>query len=260
MSAEPMTNKHKIAAFIRPIAHRGLHDAKNGTIENTAAAFSAAITANYAIECDLQAAIDGTAMVFHDDTLDRLIDASGPVGSFAPRDLQAMPYKNAQDPTEKIMTFAAFLELVADRVPVMVEIKNEWRAPHPRFLKAIVDLSLNYSGDIALKSFDPEIMRHIRLAAPTIPCGIVAGKYSGTGWWADQLSAWRRFRLSHLLDAASVKPDFISYNLNDLPALAPLTARWLCKRPLFAWTVRTAADKRAAAKWADAPIFEGCTP
>ncbi len=51
----------------RPVAHRGLHDAANGVIENTSRAFAAAVAGNYAIECDLQLAADGEAMVFHDD-------------------------------------------------------------------------------------------------------------------------------------------------------------------------------------------------
>ena len=63
----------------RPIAHRGYHDRSKGVIENTAPAFAAAIAGDYAIECDLQLSRDGEAMVFHDDTLDRVTEASGPV-------------------------------------------------------------------------------------------------------------------------------------------------------------------------------------
>ena len=61
----------------RPIAHRGLHDAANGVVENTLAAAEAAIRAGFAIECDVQLSADGEAFVFHDETLDRLTDASG---------------------------------------------------------------------------------------------------------------------------------------------------------------------------------------
>ncbi|MEI8277111.1 MAG: glycerophosphodiester phosphodiesterase, partial [Hyphomicrobiales bacterium] len=42
----------------RPIAHRGLHDAANGVIENTATAFTAAIDGGYGIETDLQISAD----------------------------------------------------------------------------------------------------------------------------------------------------------------------------------------------------------
>ena len=59
----------------RPIAHRGLHDAAKGIIENSLAAARAAIAGNYAIECDAQLSADGEAVVFHDDTLDRLTEA-----------------------------------------------------------------------------------------------------------------------------------------------------------------------------------------
>jgi glycerophosphoryl diester phosphodiesterase len=61
----------------RPIAHRGLHDAASGVIENTLQAAEAAIAGGFAIECDLQISADGELFVFHDDTLDRLTDARG---------------------------------------------------------------------------------------------------------------------------------------------------------------------------------------
>ena len=56
----------------RPIAHRGLHDAATGVIENTASAFAAAIAGGYGIETDLQISSDGEAMVHHDFALGRL--------------------------------------------------------------------------------------------------------------------------------------------------------------------------------------------
>ena len=61
----------------RPIAHRGLHDKTVGCEENSLAAFAAATTQGFAIECDLQLSADGEAMVFHDDTLDRLTAETG---------------------------------------------------------------------------------------------------------------------------------------------------------------------------------------
>ena len=44
------------AVFIRPIAHRGLHSARKGIIENTGPAFEAAIAKGYGIECDVRPA------------------------------------------------------------------------------------------------------------------------------------------------------------------------------------------------------------
>ena len=56
----------------QPVAHRGLHDAAAGVIENTASAFRAAIEGGFAIETDLQLSADGEAMVHHDFALGRL--------------------------------------------------------------------------------------------------------------------------------------------------------------------------------------------
>src|SRR5262245_43060774 len=96
------------AAFLRPIAHRGWHDKAKGRLENTAPAFRAAIDKGYGIECDLQPADDGTPMVFHDLTLDRLVAASGPIAAHSPRSLARLRYK---DVNERILSFAQFLDL-----------------------------------------------------------------------------------------------------------------------------------------------------
>ncbi|MGB1575750.1 MAG: glycerophosphodiester phosphodiesterase family protein, partial [Paracoccaceae bacterium] len=67
-------------AFLKtPIAHRALHDASKGIYENCRSAIIAAIEHGYAIEIDLQLSADGRAMVFHDDTLDRLTDKCGDI-------------------------------------------------------------------------------------------------------------------------------------------------------------------------------------
>ena len=48
--------------FDRPVAHRGYHDRQRGVIENSAAAFEAAIAKGFGIECDLQLTRDGEVM------------------------------------------------------------------------------------------------------------------------------------------------------------------------------------------------------
>ena len=109
------------AAFVRPIAHRGWHDKAKGRLENTAPAFRAAIEKGYGIECDLQGAEDGTPMVFHDATLDRLVEASGPISAHSPGSLAQFRYKGQN---EKILSFGELLDLVDGRVPLLVEVKR----------------------------------------------------------------------------------------------------------------------------------------
>ena len=104
----------------RPIAHRGLHDLKNGVVENTATAFACAIKYGYAIECDLQLTSDGEAVVFHDDVLDRLTTGSGPVKAQTTRELRNLAFKSGRD---RIQTLGELLDQVSGKAPVIIEIK-----------------------------------------------------------------------------------------------------------------------------------------
>src|SRR3546814_14142430 len=51
----------------QPFAHRGLHG--DGRVENSMAAFEAAIAAGHGFELDVQETADGQALVFHDSDL-----------------------------------------------------------------------------------------------------------------------------------------------------------------------------------------------
>ena len=243
--------------FLRPIAHRGLHDAAVGRIENTAPAFEAAIAAGFGIECDLRPARDGTPFVFHDATLDRLVDAEGAVAARSPAELSALRYRGQ---STLLLPYRDLLELVAGKVPLLVEIKSDWDEPDPRFLAAVAEFSIAYQGPIALMSFDPAIITALRGLAPGIPRGIVSGDYQKADDLPDAIDAERAFRLSHCLEAGPAHPSFIAYHVDDLPTPVTRFAREVVRLPLFAWTVRTKDQLRRAAAWADAPIFESCDP
>jgi len=245
------------AAFLRPMAHRGLHDEARGIIENTAPAFTAAIAKGYGIECDLRPAADGTPMVFHDLELERLIDAPRRISDYTPQALRSLTYRGTG---ESILPFSDFLDLASGRVPLLVEIKSEWDEPDPVFLKAIVRRAAAYRGPLALMSFDPAVMAAVRSLNPAIPRGIVAGIYDGPGWWLDRLDATRAFRLSHLLESGPAEPDFYSYHVKALPTPVTRFVREVLKIPLFTWTVRTAAERAVAGDWADVMTFEGFEP
>ena len=245
------------AAFLRPIAHRGLHNASRGIVENTAPAFKAAIEKGYGIECDLRPADDGTPMVFHDLELARLVDAPGRITDHAPAALARLTYRGN---SERMVSFADFLDLVAGRAPLLVEVKSEWTSPDAAFLRAIAGHSTAYRGPLALMSFDPSIMAGLKALAPGVPRGIVAGLYEGPGWWQDRLDKERAFRLSHLLESGPAEPHFFSYHVKALPTPVTRFVREVLHIPLFTWTVRTMAERAAATQWADAITFEGFEP
>lgn len=247
-----------MSVFLRPIAHRGLHDAAKGVIENTAPAFEAAIAKGYGIECDLRPAAGGLPLVFHDASLERLVEGSGPVASLKPGCAAKLRFKGGK--VTGILPFAALLELVRGRVPLVVEVKSEWAPPDLDFLGAIAALVQPYNGPVALMSFDPDVMIALRHLASDVPQGIVSGSYrnaDGTRWWADKVDAVRAWRLANLLESFPARPSFFAYDVRALPTLATRYARGSLGLPVLTWTVRTEEQRRIAARFADAPIFEG---
>lgn len=245
------------AAFLRPIAHRGLHHAKRGIIENTGPAFEAAIARGYGIECDVRPAADGLPVVFHDESLSRLVDARGPVGQVSRRQLRTLRHRVGG---AQILTFEDLLDLVAERVPLLVEIKSEWDPPQKAFLSKLTAAASTYRGPLALMSFDPAVMAAVRSLAPDLPRGVISGSYAGAGWWSRKISRKRAPALRDLLESGPVAPDFYAYDVNALPTAVTEYARAVQGLPLFTWTVRTPKQRRIAARFADAMIFEGFEP
>jgi len=244
----------------RPIAHRGYHDveaAAGGTgqcVENTLAAAEAAIARNFAIECDLQPTADGGVVVFHDHTLDRLTDLSGPVADKTLAAVRRARFKNGDG---LIPTLEELLDLVDGRVPLFIELKSRFDGDR-RLEAAAVAILASYPGPVAVMSFDPASMTAMRRLAPTLPRGMLADHFTR----ADRLTIPFPARLAGrwLLAAPLVLPSFIAYEVNDLPASAPLALRHFFHLPLLAWTVRTDANRETSRAWADQIIFEGFDP
>ena len=111
----------------QPIAHRGLHDAAHGIVENSASAVEAAIAKGYAVEVDLQCAAHGAPIVFHDRTLDRLTAETGAVATRDAAALCRIPLRNSSD---CILSLEGLLGLVDGRVPLLIEVKSTWSGDH----------------------------------------------------------------------------------------------------------------------------------
>ncbi len=237
----------------QPVAHRGYHDRDAGRIENTIPAAEAAIARGFAIECDLQLTRDDVAIVFHDDTLDRLTEATGPVASRTLAELKAVALRGTD---ARIPTLDELLAVIAGRVPLFAEFKS--RFDRNRRLEQVAAPALSaYAGPLAVMSFDPDSVIALKKLAPALPRGMVADSFTADEW--KSIPALRRMALRHLAAAPLVAPAFVAYGVHDLPADAPLLLRHL-GTPLLAWTVRTEADRAIARRYADQIIFEGFDP
>jgi len=236
----------------RPIAHRGLHDAAHGIIENTPSAVAAAVDGNYGIEVDLQITADGEAMVHHDDALGRLTEGAGELAALSAAELKRVSFKATRD---RMITLGDLCDLVARRVTLVLELKSRFDSDLRLVARAAAVLK-NYAGPVAVMSFDPAQIAAVRTQAPMLVRGIVAERHYDHHEW-DRLPSNDKRKLAFLLHGQETQPHFVAYAVRDLPAWAPWIAQHVFRRPLLTWTVRTDEDRIRAKRWANQMIFEG---
>jgi glycerophosphoryl diester phosphodiesterase len=223
-------------------SHRGLHSA--GVPENSRAAAEGAIAAGMGIECDIQMSADGVPLVFHDWELDRLTKERGRVAARSAGDLCRL---QLMDTSETIWLLTELLDLIAGRVPLLVEIKAQPHLPINEPCIAIAKALADYRGPLAVMSFDLRVGEWFAKHAADVTRGLVITDTLDHGY----KSAWRA---PHALERAA--PDFLASDVRDIPNA--LTALWHeAGRPLLTWTVRSPETRARGLAHADALIAEG---
>jgi len=237
-----------------PIAHRALHDRAAGRPENSRAAIRAAVAAGYGIEIDLQLSADGQAMVFHDYDLKRLTAETGPVRQRSAAELGQVMLTDSDG--EGIPTLDEVLEIVAGRVALLVEIKDQDGAMGGNVgeLEQAAAAALRaYDGPVAVMSFNPESVAAFAAAAPDIPRGLTTSAYDPTDWHLPHPVCER---LRDIPDLDRVGASFISHEAADLARDRVQTLR-AGGLPILCWTIRSEDQDRAVRALADNVTFEG---
>lgn len=237
-----------------PLAHRALHDRRRRRPENSRAAVAAAVAAGYGIEIDVQLSADGQAMVFHDEDLDRLTPETGPLAARSAAALGRIPLRDAD---EGIPTLPEILSLVAGRVPLLIEIKDQTGTLSPtdgRLEAATVAALAGYGGPAALMSFNPHAVETCARLAPALPRGLTTSAYDPADW--APLPASTCDRLREIPDATRTGASFISHEARDLarPRVADLAAEGLA---ILCWTIRSPEQEAEARRIAQNITFEG---
>ena len=237
-----------------PFAHRALHDSHAGRPENSRSAIAAAVRAGYGIEIDLQISADGRAMVFHDYDLRRLTEESGPIAQRSADDLSRIALRHGEG--EGIPTFSEVLDLVAGRMPLLVEIKDQDGAMGPDVgrLEAATAADLSgYGGLVAVMSFNPNSVAEMARHAPGIPRGLVTSAYDPDDWNLNKKTC---DRLRDIPDFDAVGACFISHEADDLDRhrVKQLRGQGV---PVLCWTIRSPEAEARARRFADNVTFEG---
>ncbi|MFK7835169.1 MAG: glycerophosphodiester phosphodiesterase family protein [Sulfitobacter sp.] len=235
-----------------PLAHRALHNVSDGRPENSRAAIRAAIEAGYGIEVDVQLSADGAAMVFHDYALERLTGASGPIRLRPMRELRNINLIGAD---EGIPDLPEVLEIIAGRVPLVIELKDQDGAMGTDIgtLEAATARAVEgYDGPLAVMSFNPNAVAKLAELLPDVPRGIVTSAYRYEDWPLPPATC---DHLRDIPDYDRVGACFISHEVDDLDRarVAELKSQGAM---ICCWTVKTPAQEAEARKVADNITFE----
>ena len=243
MPLSPSRQGGLAALIARPFAHRGLHGP--GRIENSRAAFAAAIAAGSGIELDVQASADGQAMVFHDADLARLADARGALAAWSAAELGQF---RLQGSDERIPTLVEILALIGGRAPLLIEVKSPKRAVGA-LCRSVAAALQSYIGAVGVMSFNPEVGHWFARHAPERLRGLVVTEQGKglKGLVERPLALWRS------------RADFLAYDIRDLPSRFA-DAQRAKGMPVLTWTVRSLADRARAAEHASQIIYEVPAP
>ncbi len=242
------------AFLTTPLAHRGYHDAVRRRPENALSAFQAAIDAGYGIELDVQLTADGHAVVFHDETLDRMTGQSGNVADLTAAALSQIALLDSDD---RIPTLAKVMATVAGRVPVLIEMKDKLTTMAPtdgRLASAVGVVLTGYAGPAAVMSFNPHAMADMARLVPKVARGLTTDDYDPAEY-AD-LPPHLCDDLRAIKDYDRTGASFISHNARDLgrPRVAELKRQGTA---ILCWTIRSRDQEAEARKIAQNITFEG---
>lgn len=241
--------------FLRlPLTHRGYHDRTKAVIENSLSAFRAAIAAGYGIELDVQRSADDVPIVFHDDDMDRVTDAKGAFRDFGAAELGRTVLRGG---TDTIPTLTEVLALVAGRVPLLIEIKENWNTMQDTdgiLEKGIAEALVGYGGPVAVMAFNPHCIAHMARLAPGLPRGLTTEAYDPV--LNAPIPAEVCDYLRGIPDYDRTGSSFISHQVSDLgrPRVAALKAQGAA---ILCWTVRSPEMEAEARKVAHNITFEG---
>ncbi len=192
----------------RLIAHRGLHSKDKLVPENSMKAFELAIKHNYGIEMDINVLKDGTVVVFHDITLDRLTGQSGNLNDLNYEQIKNLKLLNTN---EHIPTLKEVLNFVDGRVPLLIELKPLGKQIY--LCEQFMKIMNQYKGAYAIHSFSPKIIYWFKKNHPKVIRGQITEYFRNN----QKMKRFTKYLMKSMFLNKFTKPDFVNYGIHDLP-------------------------------------------
>lgn len=233
-------------------AHRGLH--KNGVPENSLLAFRRARDAGYGIELDVHLLADGDLAIIHDSDLYRVTGREGKIEALSAADLDNYYLENTM---QTIPKFSQVLDLIAGRVPLIVELKSAG-ANYAELCKKACNMLDGYQGVFCLESFDPRCIRWLRKHRPDLIRGQLTENFFKSK--TSKLPWILKFLLSYQMLNFLITPDFVAYKFADRKNISDIIVRKVWKTPSVTWTLVSKREMDTALEENRISIFEGFEP
>lgn len=217
------------------LAHRGMFDNKE-VPENSLLAFRRAVIYQQPIELDIQLTKDGKIVVVHDYNIKRLTGEDKFVKDLTLEELQKY---SLFETSETIPTLEDVLLLVAGKVLLDIEIKETEKLV--QLIDSLLMLLKNYSGDIVLKSFYPNVIRILKKKKVNYPIGLL-------------ITDTFHHKIAYSLVTS---PQFISLIQPDFLAISKVSIskkKWQKLRnkyPLWVWTIQSGTELQKYRELAD---------
>lgn len=145
------------------------------------------------------------------------------------------------------------LEIMAGRVPILVEVKSG--SLMDRTGPALLRSLSSYSGPVAVQSFDPRVIMWMKKNAPHVIRGQISSAFSDA-----QLPAIQKWLLRSMLLNVLTRPQFIAFNIDAMPSVFVSLWRSNLRVPFLLWIVRTREQVREAQRYHANMIFEEVRP
>lgn len=207
-------------------AHRGLHS--KDIPENSIKAFEEAISNNIAIELDVHLTKDNYVVVYHDYNLKRLTGASDNIEDLTLNELKKLRLLQTD---YSIPTLTEVLSLVSNKVPILIEIKNE--GFNFRLEKEVIAILKKFTGKYLIQSFNPFSIMYFKKHAKSLLRGQLISKNK------ENIESFIiRFILTNNVLNFLSKPQFISYDIDSLDC--KIVKKYKNKKKLvFAFTIQS---------------------
>lgn len=232
-------------------AHRGLFDNQREAPENSLKAFQRAVDMGFGIELDVQLSKDGEAVVFHDDTLERMCKQTGKVCDYTYEELSGF---FLLDSSEKIPLFRDVLKEVDGKVPLIIEYKMS--SPDSQVCRVGDAILKDYKGLYCIESFNPFCVYWYKKHRKNI----VRGQLSDDFFKNGSSKGIEFFIVAKLLTNFLTRPDFIAYDVKNYRNLSRRICRNLYKNTAVAWTIKSQEQLADMRKQYDMFIFDSFVP